>query len=761
MEQRQPELNDARTRIQMAMNDRSDPKRMLTAVQRVVSYMTMGADMSALFAEMAMACNTRDLAQKRLVYMYLSSYAVRNPDLALLTVNTLHKDCTDASPMVRGMALRALSSLRAANLVEYVFPLVQRGLTDPNSYVRRTAAIATAKLFMLAPRIFEKGVSNVVSQLEDMTLGDTDAQVSLNAAMALQETGRQPPRDAVLRLLSRVRDLGDWAQCQVLEMAARLRDLSQSEVIDIMNLLDDKLQHSNSAVVMATAKVFVQLTEPYPDIHRQVYTRIKTPILLLVEAAGSPEIVYPLLQHLKLCLTRFPDLLENEAKHFFIRASDPVWLRLLKIDLLTLVSTNDNSGIVLDELCVYVSDVEPVCARRAMEAIGKIGIKLPTVLSQVATRLANLVGLDNDAVTASSLFVIKDLLRKYPEVAPDVVPTVIKQALSSGALDDDPEAKAAAIWVLGEHGVATYEGAAYVLDGTLDSWPELPPCVKLATLTATAKMFFASPAEARPALGRALELATGADESTDVRDRAWLYYRLLKEDVALAERVIAPKMPSVSSFAEDEKLEVQDRLFEEFNTLAVAFEAPSETFVRPEKKAEEPDSSSAAPAPQQKPPAAARAAPAAATAPGSSSPPKSVDLLSTVAVPSALRQMALVRGVTMPPAEFQKSWAALPVGAKVEQTMEMSAEDLVAAFKGNTLNIACMASGVVANTAKVYAYAQDERTKAFVLLEVLAKVPARTLAITTKSADADAAAQFLSLVQESVLKGSAHRLSMI
>ena len=45
---------------------------------------------------------------------------VANPDLTLLTINLLTKDCRDQDPSVRGLALRSLCSLRVANLIEYI-----------------------------------------------------------------------------------------------------------------------------------------------------------------------------------------------------------------------------------------------------------------------------------------------------------------------------------------------------------------------------------------------------------------------------------------------------------------------------------------------------------------------------------------------------------------------------------------------------------------------------------------------------------------
>ena len=36
-----------------------------------------------------------------------------------------------------------------------------------------------------------------------------------------------------------------------------------------MNLLEERLKHSNSAVVLATTKVFLNLTQDMPAVHRR------------------------------------------------------------------------------------------------------------------------------------------------------------------------------------------------------------------------------------------------------------------------------------------------------------------------------------------------------------------------------------------------------------------------------------------------------------------------------------------------------------
>lgn len=70
--------------------------------------------------------------------------------------------------------------------------------------------------------------------------------------------------------VSRIREFNEWAQCLVLELVAKYVPSDNDEIFDIMNLLEDRLQHANGAVVLATIKVFLHLTLSMTDVHQQV-----------------------------------------------------------------------------------------------------------------------------------------------------------------------------------------------------------------------------------------------------------------------------------------------------------------------------------------------------------------------------------------------------------------------------------------------------------------------------------------------------------
>ena len=88
--------------------------------QRIIQYLTVGIDMSPLFSDIIMNAHTTDMATKKMLYHYITYYAQAKADLALLTVNTLQKDCRDDDPVTRGLAVRSMASMRVPDLVEYL-----------------------------------------------------------------------------------------------------------------------------------------------------------------------------------------------------------------------------------------------------------------------------------------------------------------------------------------------------------------------------------------------------------------------------------------------------------------------------------------------------------------------------------------------------------------------------------------------------------------------------------------------------------------
>lgn len=572
------EVHELRQLLRGAAADRDQQKKR-DAIKKVIAYMTLGIDVSPLFSEMVMASATNDLVQKKMVYLYLVNYAESNSDLAILAVNTLQKDCRDDDPMIRGLALRSLCSLNILNMIEYLQPAVMRALEDVNGYVRKTAVIGVVKIFYISPSAVTD--SQLLDTLKNL-VHDSDAHVVMNAIQALDEVmtaegGFIPSRDLVTNLLNRLNHFSEWGQCAVLNLLTRYSVSDESEMFDIMNILDNLLKQSSSAVVLSVTKVFMDVTSNNQELQLEVMKRLR-PSLLTLMAAATPELAYTVLVHIHALCVRGADNIDvfgSEFKQFFCRYNEPSYIKATKIDILTSLADVASAEPIVAELSEYVTDVDAEISRRAIKAIGKIAVRVPSTTEMIVGSLTSLLELDIDYVSTEAAVVMKDLVRKYPDQfqrAAGAVEHCIK-------IVTEPEGKCALLWILGEYGVSI-EDAPYLLESMIDSFlEESNASVRLEMLTSTVKLFFCRPPEMQHMLGRLLQKAINESTHPDVRDRALLYYRLLELSPEEARKVICAPKDCVEEFHEETEQDWRERVFEDFNTLSTVYKQAPSKFV--------------------------------------------------------------------------------------------------------------------------------------------------------------------------------------
>ncbi|GAB5359852.1 hypothetical protein AAMO2058_000577600 [Amorphochlora amoebiformis] len=559
-----------------------DPKKQREITKKVIAYMTLGIDVSKLFSEMIMASHTKDLVIKKMIYLYLCNYAQKKKDLAVLAINTLRKDAKDDDPMIRGLALRSLCSLQLPSIVEYVIPLLRSGIKDASSYVRKTAAMGCGRLFRISPDSFRAGKWG--DALRGM-ITDREASVAINALNTLEEVERESgglKADAktILPLVKRIREFNEWGQCAVLNVASRFTPTNQQQMFGIMNHLDHLLKHSNCAVVLATTKVYLNFTINFPKVHKAVIQRLKVPLLTLM-SSSSFELAYTVLCHLRVLVSRAPDIFLKDYKHFYCRHNEPTSIKKIKQDIIVALAEDSNASELLNELSEYITD-NPQIAKQAVHSIGKIAVKSEEAVDEGIELLLSFIDIGTDFITATTCGVLKDILRKFPDRYEDVIPSLQKVLKSV----ESPEGRASVIWLIGEYG-ETITDAPYILETLIDNFQEETNHVRGELLTATMKLFFKRPPELHKMLGRVLKAAVEDTNFVDVRDQALFYYRLLRLDPHEAGRIVNCEKAKVSAFAETQDSEINDIIFEEFNSLSVVYSKPAARFTtyrRPEIK---------------------------------------------------------------------------------------------------------------------------------------------------------------------------------
>ncbi|KAG8991765.1 beta-adaptin, partial [Tulasnella sp. 427] len=142
----------------------------------------------------------------------------------------------------------------------------------------------------------------------------------------------------------------------------------------------------------------------------------------------------------------------------------------------------------------------------------------------------------------------------------------------------DPEAKASLIWIIGEY-ADKIDNADELLAIFVQSFSEEAYQVQLQTLTAVVKLFLKKPDSAQGIVQQVLEKATKDCDSPDVRDRAYIYWRLLSTDPAAAKAVVLAMRPPISLPRTTVSPAVLEELLGEIGSLASVYHKPAETFI--------------------------------------------------------------------------------------------------------------------------------------------------------------------------------------
>ncbi|XP_069731937.1 AP-4 complex subunit beta-1 [Phaenicophaeus curvirostris] len=544
----------------------ADPARYRAAVLRVVRHMSQGAEVSSLFAEMVKAGAAADLAQKKLSWLFVRAQAPRQPQLALLAVNSLRRDCAHPSPAVRGLALRSMCGLRIPGIQEYLQQPLLNGLRDKASYVRRAAVLGCAKMLKLQGDCEVDGA--LVNELYSL-LRDQDPIVVVNCLRALEEILKKEGGVVINKpiahhLLNRMADLDQWGQSEVLTFLLRYKPRSEEELFDILNLLDGYLKSSSTSVVMAATKLFLVLAREYPHVQADVLVRVKGPLLSAC-TSESRELCFTALCHVRQILGSLPGHFSSHYKKFFCSYSEPYYIKCQKMEVLCELVNDENVQQVLEELKGYCTDVSVELAQGAIFAIGTIA---RTYTEQCVGILTELLGLQQEHITSAVVQVFRDLVWLCPQCTDAVC-----RALP-GCEDaiQDSEGKQALIWLLGAHGEKV-PNAPYVLEDFVENVKsELFPAVKMELLTALVRLFLSRPAECQDMLGRLLYYCIEEEMDMAVRDRGLFYYRLLQSGVEEVKRVLcSPKSDPSLGLLEDKTERSVNTWASEFNTLAPVY----------------------------------------------------------------------------------------------------------------------------------------------------------------------------------------------
>ncbi|ONK77327.1 uncharacterized protein A4U43_C02F5390 [Asparagus officinalis] len=555
------------------------------AVKKVIAAMTVGKDVSSLFTDVVNCMQTENLELKKLVYLYLINYAKSQPDLAILAVNTFVKDSQDPNPLIRALAVRTMGCIRVDKITEYLCDPLQRCLKDDDPYVRKTAAICVAKLYDINAELVED--RGFLDTLKDL-ISDNNPMVVANAVAALAEIQENSTRPifeitshTLTKLLTALNECTEWGQVFILDALSRYKAADAREAENIVERVTPRLQHANCAVVLSAVKMILQQMEliTSTDVVRNLCKKMAPPLVTLLSA--EPEIQYVALRNINLIVQKRPTILAHEIKVFFCKYNDPIYVKMEKLEIMIKLASDRNIDQVLLEFKEYATEVDVDFVRKAVRAIGRCAIKLERAAERCISVLLELIKIKVNYVVQEAIIVIKDIFRRYPNTYESIIATLCE------SLDtlDEPEAKASMIWIIGEY-AERIDNADELLESFLESFPEEPALVQLQLLTATVKLFLKKPTEGpQQMIQVVLNNATVETDNPDLRDRAYIYWRLLSTDPEAAKDVVLAEKPVISDDSNNLDPSLLDELLANIATLSSVYHKPPEAFVSRVKSA--------------------------------------------------------------------------------------------------------------------------------------------------------------------------------
>ena len=416
---------------------------------------------------------------KKLVYIYLLHYSESEPDLTLLSINTIQKSLSDQNAQVRAMALRVMSGIKVPVISQIVSLAIKKGIVDLSPHVRKAAALAIPKCYRLAPSTLPQLIDYLA-----VLLGDKQYFVVGSALSAFLEIC--PDRIDLIHkhyrsLIRKLVDMDEWGQLAMLRLmtiyarkcfpqrmkrvkkagakepkgfyddeqqtadedAAETEQVQEldADLILFLNACKPLLYSRNSAVIVGAAQCFLQLGTPgYLDL-------AIGPLMALLR---SPEdIRYIVLQNIVAIALHHPEPFVPFVGQFLVHTTDPLHISRLKIEMLTLIFPHcdtSSNGLILSELEHFTKSLDITLARESVRAIGRCAQSEKQASMQCLDLLLKQVSSKDEKMVEESFTVVRHIIQQDP---PRHTRTVIRLAKMLDLLIS-PEARASVIWLVGE-----------------------------------------------------------------------------------------------------------------------------------------------------------------------------------------------------------------------------------------------------------------------------------------------------------------------
>ena len=437
-----------------------------------------------------------NLKIRRLVYYILLRFSEQQPDVSLLSINTMQKALSSKNCISRALAIRCLSEIDIPSILPILSLSLKKTVKDSSPLVRSASAVAIRNCFELDKVYSQEERASIGSLLKDTSslsyqlysyvdvlLSDSDPHVVGSAILCFRKIFPgcfDLIHPKLLHLITKLGYLDNYSTVALLDMLtdyAKLFFPSTEQVKsedELPSVLRDLLSHlgiliysDSEAVVLAVAKCATCLF-PFAVGHLNI-----VPVLLRC-AAGSATSSFDEQHMREIALFEIDYLLgkslitlePSEISTFVPVTHDSFLVCKQKLKILFSMMSSKNFNFIFTETKFFVNNTDNNILLRcfAIKSITK------TIMSDLESKQKSLIvqflmdelhSSDDDMLVSESITGLKQLIQNDLVSHINVLIKLVGMLLkidndNDGARDDlsmTSLAKASIIWLIGEFAI--------------------------------------------------------------------------------------------------------------------------------------------------------------------------------------------------------------------------------------------------------------------------------------------------------------------
>lgn len=351
-----------------------------------------------------------------------------------------------------------------------------------------------------------------------------------------------------MKILRGLPETSEWSQINLLKI---ILQYDTDEIDEIENILDSmlsRLSHINPAIVFYSSNVIIKFAKKLTDqtLYRGVLRKLSSPLGSLM--SSSNEMVYLLLRNFQIISEEYSIIFED-PKVFFLNFNEPMYIKTEKVKLLSTLCNSSNHKLIITEIYEYCNDPSPEFSRLSIEILWRIALRLEIALPSILKIFTKVLKDSQNNSFVNHLlneicYGLHFLVRKYKNKFD--VKDQIGIILKSWDRLVDKNSKTSYLYFFNKFGLSQKDEIVNQITECCQDFENEDEEVQLMTLSLVMKFYLDFPSQLDSLAKRIFKYCTEINHNPDLRDKAFIYWRLITINKSVAKKLFMINNQSIN-----------------------------------------------------------------------------------------------------------------------------------------------------------------------------------------------------------------------